>query len=172
MARDGYATIMRTLDPAQGEPEYDTIISLYHPDDRERVLAVDAESGRTHQPYSIEYRFRRADGDYVWLQEEAVFLGSEPGGQGAWQGLLFDITARKEAEEQLRASELVQSATVEHLPAIVYREPPDGPVAGSVYVTQSTILRSPVLVVLTTGLSRSTPVSRIPIVTLRPSHVG
>jgi PAS domain S-box-containing protein len=99
------------------------------------VLAVDAESGRTHQPYSIEYRFRRADGGYVWLQEEAVFLGSEPGGQGAWQGLLFDITARKEAEEQLRASELVQSATVEHLPAIVYREPPDGPVAGSVYVS-------------------------------------
>src|SRR4029078_11478080 len=45
-------------------------------------------------------------------------------------------------------------------------------VAGSVYVTHSTILRSPVLVVLTTGLSRSTPVSRIPIVTLRPSHVG
>ncbi len=99
------------------------------------MLALDAESGRTHQPYSIEYRFRRADGAYVWLQEEAVFLQSGAGDEGAWQGLLFDITARKEAEEQLRASELVQSATVEHLPAIVYREPPDGPVAGLVYVS-------------------------------------
>jgi hypothetical protein len=45
-------------------------------------------------------------------------------------------------------------------------------VAGSVYVTQSTILRSPVLVTLVTGLSRSTPVSRMPIVVPRPSHVG
>ena len=45
------------------------------------------------------------------------------------------MTARKEAEEQLRASELVQSATVEHLPAIVYREPPDGPLSGTLYVS-------------------------------------
>src|SRR6476469_7779736 len=45
-------------------------------------------------------------------------------------------------------------------------------VSGSVYVTQSTIFRWPVLVTLTTGLSRSTPVSRMPIVVLRPSQVG
>src|SRR5262249_39797575 len=45
-------------------------------------------------------------------------------------------------------------------------------VSGSVYVTQSTILRSPVLVTLTTGLSRWTPRSRMPIVVPRPSQVG
>ena len=106
-----------------------------HPEDRERVLAMDAESGRTHRPYSVEYRFRRADGVYVWLQEEAVFLQPDPGEQGAWQGLLFDVTERKEAEEQLRSSELVQSATVEHLPAIVYREPDEGPLSGNMYVS-------------------------------------
>ena len=50
---------------------------------------------------------------------------ARPDQEGSWQGLLFDMTARKEAEEQLRASELVHSATVEHLPAIVYREPPE-----------------------------------------------
>jgi PAS domain S-box-containing protein len=105
-------------------------VDRVHPEDRERVLALDLESGRTHRPYSIEYRFRRADGAYVWLQEESVFLQPDPGEEGAWQGLLFDVTARKEAEEQLRASELVQSATVEHLPAVVYREPPEGPLAG------------------------------------------
>jgi PAS domain S-box-containing protein len=110
-------------------------VDRLHPDDRERVLALDLESGRTHRPYSVEYRFRRADGAYVWVQEEAAFLQPDPGEQGAWQGLLFDVTARKEAEEQLRASELVQSATVEHLPAIVYREPPDGPLSGTLYVS-------------------------------------
>ncbi|HLB38927.1 MAG TPA: PAS domain-containing protein [Actinomycetota bacterium] len=97
-----------------------------HPDDRDRVLAFDMEVDRTHAAYSLEYRFRRGDGTYIWVQDEAAFLQPDPHHEGSWQGLLFDITARKEAEEQLRASELVHSATVEHLPAIVYRETPDG----------------------------------------------
>jgi PAS domain S-box-containing protein len=110
-------------------------VDRIHPDDTERVLALDAESSRTHRAYSIEYRFRRADGTYVWLQDEAVFLRSDREQEGAWQGLLFDVTARKEAEEQLRASELVHSATVEHLPALVYREPPGGARMGEMYVS-------------------------------------
>ena len=59
-----------------------------HPDDRERVLAVDAEANRTHRPYSLEYRFRRSDDTYVWLQDEAVFLQPDPEQEGSWQGLL------------------------------------------------------------------------------------
>ena len=43
---------------------------------------------------------------------------------------------------------------------------------GSVPVTQSTILRSPVQVVVRLGWSSETPVSTMPIVTPRPSHVG
>ena len=105
-----------------------------HPDDRDRVLAVDAESNRTHRAYSLEYRFRRSDGTYVWLQDEAVYLRPDPEQEGSWQGLLFDVTARKEAEEQLRASELVHSATVEHLPAIVYREPPERSALQDMYI--------------------------------------
>jgi PAS domain S-box-containing protein len=110
-------------------------VDRLHPDDRERVLALDAESSRTHRSYSIEYRFRRSDGAYVWLQDEAVFLRSDRDEEGAWQGLLFDVTARKEAEEQLRASELVHSATVENLPAVIYREPPGGPRMNGMYVS-------------------------------------
>ena len=110
-------------------------VDRIHPDDRDRVLELDEESGRTHRPYSHEYRFRHADGTYVWLQDEATFLRSGPDDEGSWQGLLFDITERKRAEERLRASELVHSATVEHLPAIVYREPPGGPQQGEMYVS-------------------------------------
>ena len=106
-----------------------------HPDDRERVLAVDAEANRTRRAYSLEYRFRRAEDRYVWLQDEAVFLQPDPTQEGSWQGLLFDVTARKEAEEQLRASELVHSATVEHLPAIIYREPPERSALKDMYIS-------------------------------------
>jgi PAS domain S-box-containing protein len=98
-------------------------------------MAAEAEADRTKRSYSREYRFRRADGTYVWVLDEAVFLPGDHDEEGAWQGLLFDVTARKQAEEQLRASELVHSATVEHLPAIVYREPPERTLAAQMYIS-------------------------------------
>lgn len=45
-------------------------------------------------------------------------------------------------------------------------------VIGSVAVTQSTILRSPVVVFWSAGWPRSTPESRMPMVTPRPSACG
>jgi len=108
--------------------------SRLHPDDHDRIIAAEAESARTHAPYSREYRFRRADGTYRWVLDESVFL-QDAEGEGAWQGLLFDVTARKEAEELLRASEFLQSATVEHLPAIVYREPPERSQLKDMYIS-------------------------------------
>jgi PAS domain S-box-containing protein len=109
--------------------------SRLHPEDHDRVMAAEAEADRTQRAYSREYRFLRADGTYVWVLDEAVFLHDDHGEEGAWQGLLFDVTARKEAEEQLRASELVHSATVEHLPAIVYREPPERALLSQMYIS-------------------------------------
>jgi PAS domain S-box-containing protein len=106
-----------------------------HPDDHDRVMAAEAEAARTLQPYSREYRFRRADGSYVWVLDEATFLPSGDDEEGAWQGLLFDVTARKAAEEQLRSSELVHSATIEHLPAIVYREPGERALEAEMFVS-------------------------------------
>jgi PAS domain S-box-containing protein len=97
-----------------------------HPDDRERVLALDAATDATLAPFSHEYRFRRADGSYAWVLDEAVFVPNvTEDGRGLWQGLLFDVTERKEAEQRRVEAERVFRATVEHLPAIVYRESPD-----------------------------------------------
>jgi len=99
--------------------------SCVHPDDRPRVLAADAETDCTLAPFREEYRLRKADGTYAWIVDECVFVENVgANGQGFWQGLMFDITARREAEDQLREAERVFRATVEHLPAIVYRESP------------------------------------------------
>jgi PAS domain S-box-containing protein len=96
-----------------------------HPDDRDAVLALDAETDAQLHPFRLEYRLLKADGTYAWVLDEAVFVPNVgETGKGFWQGLLFDITARREAEEQLRRAERLFRATVEHLPAIVYRESP------------------------------------------------
>jgi PAS domain S-box-containing protein len=95
-----------------------------HPEDRPLVEDADRDSDMTHPEYSTDYRFLRADGRYVWVHDQAIYVPTGDG-IGFWQGFLFDITDRKGAEAQLRDAERVLRATVEHLPAVVYREAPD-----------------------------------------------
>ncbi|MFI5054702.1 MAG: PAS domain-containing protein, partial [Acidimicrobiia bacterium] len=71
---------------------------IIHPDDRERVLAADAETnlaGDDH--FSMEYRMVRKDGRVVWVQDEATLVRI-PGKAPYWQGFLLDVTERKEVE--------------------------------------------------------------------------
>jgi PAS domain S-box-containing protein len=105
-------------------------VDRVHPDDRDRVLAADQHAHDTLEPYRLEYRFRRADGNYVWVRDEAVFLPGR-GDEGYWQGFLVDITARKEAEEQLRETSERYQAIVEQNPAVIYTQEfdPDDPSA-------------------------------------------
>ncbi len=43
-----------------------------------------------------------------------------------WQGVLLDITAQKEAQRGLAEAEERYRALIEHIPAVVYRESPEG----------------------------------------------
>ena len=75
--------------------------SIIHPDDCARVheevnLAVGA--GRS---FSLEYRLRRADGELRWILDRGVLTVDRLG--DAWlDGIIFDITERRSAEELLR----------------------------------------------------------------------
>jgi diguanylate cyclase (GGDEF)-like protein/PAS domain S-box-containing protein len=73
-----------------------------HPDDRERVLASDQKFEAGGEPFSEEYRLLAKDGRVVWVREEAVLVRDEAGEPLYWQGVILDVTERKEAEERLR----------------------------------------------------------------------
>jgi PAS domain S-box-containing protein len=92
-------------------------IDRLHPEDRERVLALDAETNRTHEPYVAEYRFRKADGSYVWVHDEARLV-VRPDGAGSWQGFFLDITERKEAEDKVARALAVERDAVRRLQAV------------------------------------------------------
>jgi PAS domain S-box-containing protein len=95
---------------------------IMHPDDRDRVVEEAERTGRTGDTYSQEYRMIAADGRVVWFRDQAVQIRDETGRPLLWQGVMLDITERKEAEARLREAEDVFRALVEHLPAVAYRE--------------------------------------------------
>ena len=82
------------------ETEGDRWLRFVHPDDRERTVARWRHSLRTGEPYSIEYRFRKASGDYCWFWGQAVPQRNEAGEIVGWFGTLTDISERKRLDEE------------------------------------------------------------------------
>jgi diguanylate cyclase (GGDEF)-like protein/PAS domain S-box-containing protein len=91
-----------------------------HPDDRERILAADERFESGDGSFSEEYRLLAKDGSVVWVHEEAVLVRGEGGEPLYWQGVIFDTTKRKEAEERLREAEDRYRMLVERVPAVIY----------------------------------------------------
>jgi len=83
-----------------------------HPDDRERVLEQEARKaaeGGSGPP--IDYRMITRGGELVWILDEAVLEPDEKGTQ-VWHGVLYDITERKIAEQELRRAAAQQASVV------------------------------------------------------------
>jgi PAS domain S-box-containing protein len=92
-----------------------------HPDDVERVCETSDRCDRTGEPFAIEYRFRRSDGTYRWVHDEATRIG-DGDGPGFWQGFMLDVTGRREAEDALQETEAKYRALVEQVPAAIYTQ--------------------------------------------------
>ena len=100
-----------TMDEIMDQPPEEHWYQFLHPDDYDRVSAEDARSVATGEPFRSEYRLRRRDGSYVWVQDECLAVRDESGQVVAWQGVLLDITDRMPAEEaQARLAAIVESA--------------------------------------------------------------
>jgi PAS domain S-box-containing protein len=99
--------------------------SSIHPADRERVLEIWRTAWVMGEPYTANYRFVRPDGGVVWVRDSSHLVRDEHGNRLAWQGVLIDTTAEREADKALRATEARWRALVEQLPAVVYEMGPD-----------------------------------------------
>ena len=97
-----------------------------HPDDRPRVAELNATSNTTRLPFTTDYRMQHKQGHYVWIHDEAVVVVDPDGTPLFWQGVLLDVTPQKEAQRGLAEAEQRHRALIEHIPAVVYRESPEG----------------------------------------------
>ncbi|HEX6021110.1 MAG TPA: PAS domain-containing protein [Solirubrobacter sp.] len=90
-----------------------TILSLVHPDDVDMVLdAITQASIDSDDPFQLEYRIVRADGDVRWVLDRGQLVRG-PAGRLWMDGALFDITERRKAEEALLRHEVEAARTAE-----------------------------------------------------------
>ncbi|WP_287155235.1 PAS domain S-box protein [Candidatus Solincola tengchongensis] len=77
------------------------VFELVHPEDLQRVREAYSASEKELRPGRVEFRARRADGGYVWVESVGNPLIDEEGNP---QGAIFvtrDITERKRMQERL-----------------------------------------------------------------------
>ena len=89
---------------------YERVISLLHPDDREKVDAAVKAALRPDDPvpYAIEYRVVQDDGSLHWVQAhgKAHFVGEGDARRAVnLVGTAMDISEAKAAQDALRANE-------------------------------------------------------------------
>ena len=71
-----------------------------HPEDRDH-LVFDREQGFPEGPVAAEYRIVRPDGEIRWLHSLGAVAHDENGEVEAIHGIIYDITERKKAEDEL-----------------------------------------------------------------------
>jgi PAS domain S-box-containing protein len=86
------------------DSEVRTFASVIHPDDREQVHRGVQQAIQQGQTYSLEYRIVRADDTLAWVLERGHQV--RDGNGRIWlDGVIFDITDRRRAEQDLLESQ-------------------------------------------------------------------
>jgi PAS domain S-box-containing protein len=87
--------------PADAWYEPDFWADHLHPEDREAALAFCREHSQGQTDYQFEYRMVAAAGRILWIHD-IVNVVAENGTPRMLRGFMIDVTARRQAEEELR----------------------------------------------------------------------
>ena len=73
-----------------------------HPADRSKVLMELEKTIKTGKPFLCEYRMFTKDARIVWIRDNATIITDELGKPGYLQGVMYNITTNRQAEEVLK----------------------------------------------------------------------
>lgn len=97
-----------------------TYASIIHPGDLDICKKSIAESAQKKTPFEMEYRIIDADGNMVWVKENGKPIFNPDGTVSFLDGIIVDITRRKEAELAAKESDLKYKELMDFLPQPVF----------------------------------------------------
>lgn len=95
-------------------------LSAVHEEDRRIAERTCSHILLSTEPITAEYRVRRQDGNWRWLQVQGVPIQNQQTLITEWIGTITDITERKIAEQQLVESEFKLATIMENVNAYIY----------------------------------------------------
>ena len=98
---------------------------LILPEDRDKARKIFLQALKGDKSYVREYRIRKKDGEIRWIQAWGQICCDQAGKIDYVSGVLFDITARKEAETIIQKERQRFFSLLEMLPASVCLVAPD-----------------------------------------------
>lgn len=87
-----------------------------HPEDFQHCMSVFLDAFVRRERFSMEYRLRRADGEYRWIYDIGVPRYEPDGSFAGYIGSCTDITEQREVHETLRRSNEQVRQTIEAAP--------------------------------------------------------
>jgi PAS domain S-box-containing protein len=76
---------------------------ILHPDDMERIIGESIAGEASRRPFTLEARYRRADGAWRWIRSESQPRWGPAGELVGFIGVAHDVTVAKQAEIELRS---------------------------------------------------------------------
>ncbi|MHB8285383.1 MAG: PAS domain-containing protein, partial [Caulobacteraceae bacterium] len=105
------------LDPALGREglDFDQVLVSVHPEDKEGMVAAVQEALSRGGPYAYQYRVRRDDGRYHWIEANGRVDVAPDGAPLRFPGVLVDIEDRRAVLEERDRTALALRALNETL---------------------------------------------------------
>jgi PAS domain S-box-containing protein len=113
------------LKPEALQADFQVIYKLIHPEDIKAFAESITVCSTTFKPWHWEGRIITPTGKLKWIQGTSQPERQESG-DFLWNGLILDITDRKQAEEKLQESEARYKAILDAIPDLMFRISHDG----------------------------------------------
>jgi PAS domain S-box-containing protein len=108
------------------EPTIEDGIEFYHPDDRETIREAFEHLLSEGEPYDLELRIVRPDGEVRWVRTMGGTWIDESGETAGTRGVFQDITEQKKREQELEAEQQFVQQSLDALDDIFYVLDTDG----------------------------------------------
>ena len=92
------------VDPSSFVPTYEAFLDAVHPEDRHAVETAVERSLHEYQPYAIDHRVLRQDGEVREVHEQGEVTRDADGRPIRMVGTIHDVTEQRLAEQEIRRS--------------------------------------------------------------------